>query len=74
VRRDVSVDTSSNAAMAVFVESSLIAHAWLDPSPAQTDTIFQNMIEQVLSGATAPAGAVAEGSQALTQLFSGQTQ
>src|SRR5581483_1571829 len=33
VRRDVSVDTSSNAAAATFVQSSLIAKAWLDPSP-----------------------------------------
>ena len=74
VRRDVVVDTSSNAAMQVFVESSLIAHAWLDPSPAATDTIFQTMIEQVLSGAAEPAGAIAEASQALQQLFGSQPQ
>jgi multiple sugar transport system substrate-binding protein len=72
VRRDVSVDTSNNAPMQVFVESSLIANAWLDPTSAQTDTVFQNMIEQVLSGAQQPAGAVAEGAQALTQLFASQ--
>ncbi|HUD03002.1 MAG TPA: extracellular solute-binding protein [Candidatus Paceibacterota bacterium] len=74
VRRDVSVDTSNNAPMQVFVESSLIAHAWLDPAPAQTDTIFQTMINEVLSGASAPAAAVGEASQALGQLFSGQIQ
>ncbi|MGC9602782.1 MAG: extracellular solute-binding protein [Minisyncoccia bacterium] len=74
VRRDVSVNTANNAPMQVFVESSLISHAWLDPAPAQTDTIFQTMINEVLSGALAPAGAVAEASQALAQLFNAQTQ
>jgi hypothetical protein len=74
VRRDVVVDTSNNAPMQVFVQSSLIAHAWLDPSPAQTDTIFQNMIDQVQSGALDPAGAVAAGAQMLQQLFSAPTQ
>lgn len=74
VRRDVSVDTANNAPMQVFVESSLIAHAWLDPVPAQTDTIFQTMVGEVLSGASAPAAAVGEASQALSQLFSGQIQ
>ncbi|HEY5382990.1 MAG TPA: extracellular solute-binding protein [Candidatus Paceibacterota bacterium] len=70
VRRDVVVDTSNNAPMQAFVQSSLIAHAWLDPAPAQTDALFQNMIEQVQSGAAQPAGAVAEGAQVLAQLFS----
>jgi multiple sugar transport system substrate-binding protein len=72
VRRDVVVDTSSNAAAATFVQSSLIARAWLDPAPTQSDAIFQNMIEEVLSGANLPAGAVAEGGQALAQVFSKQ--
>lgn len=71
VRRDVVVDTSSNAAAAVFVKSSLIARAWLDPSPAATDTVFQNMINEVLSGAQEPASAIAEASQAMARVFSG---
>lgn len=74
VRRDVALDTSGNAPMAVFVQSSLISRAWLDPSPTQTNTIFRTMIERVLSGASEPAGAVAEGSQALQQLFSSVSQ
>ncbi len=74
VRRDVAVDTSNNAAMLTFVQSSLIAHGWLDPSPKATDSMFKNMIEQVLSGATEPAGAVAEGSQVLQKLLNNQTQ
>ncbi len=75
VRRDVVIETSSNAAAAVFVQSSLIARAWLDPNSATTNTVFQNMIEEVLSGAQQPAGAVAEGSLALQAVFAkSQTQ
>jgi len=70
VRRDVVIDTSSNAASAVFVQSSLIARAWLDPAPSLTDPVFENMVEEVLSGAQDPASAVAEGAQALQHVFS----
>ncbi len=70
VRRDVALDTSGNAAMQVFVQSSLISHAWLDPNPARTDTLFKTMVEQVLSGATEPAGAVAGASLTLQQILS----
>lgn len=70
VRRDVVVDTSNNAVAAVFVQSSLIAESWLDPAPASTDTIFENMVEEVLSGANEPASAVAGASQSFNQLFS----
>lgn len=72
VRTDVSVDSSSNAVMEVFVKSSLIARAWLDPSPPQTDAIFKTMINSVLSGAQQPGGAVAGGSQELQLLYSRQ--
>lgn len=71
-RRDVVLDTSNNAAMQVLVQSSLIAHSWLDPSPSQTDTIFKTMIESVVSGSQLPGGAVAEGAQELQQLYKSQ--
>lgn len=69
VRRDVAVDTSSNAAEQVFVQSSLIATGWLDPAPAQTDPIFQTMINSVISGAQQPAGAISLAAASLTQLL-----
>jgi ABC-type glycerol-3-phosphate transport system substrate-binding protein len=71
-RRDVALDTSNNAAMQVFVQSSLISRAWLDPAPAQTDAIFKTMIQSVVSGAQLPGGAVAEGAQQLQQIYSKQ--
>jgi ABC-type glycerol-3-phosphate transport system substrate-binding protein len=69
VRRDVRVDTASDAAMAVFRESALIARGWLDPNSAETDTIFRTMVESVISGRQSTAGAVSEAATALRRLF-----
>ncbi len=69
VRRDVPVDTNANAAAGVFVESALIARGWLDLSPADTNVLFQTMIESVVSGKATTAGAVSEGAQALQLLL-----
>jgi ABC-type glycerol-3-phosphate transport system substrate-binding protein len=69
VRRDVTVDTTSNAAAGAFVESSLIARGWLDPNAQESNVVFQGMIESVVSGKSTPATAVAEGTQALRDLF-----
>ncbi|HVV39322.1 MAG TPA: extracellular solute-binding protein [Candidatus Paceibacterota bacterium] len=69
VRRDVAVDTAGSAAASVFVQSALIARGWLDPNPLQSDSVFQSMIESVVSGKSTPATAVSEGAQALQQLL-----
>ena len=69
VRRDVSFDTSANAPMATFVQSALMARAWLDPNPAQTDDIFKTMIESVVTGAAQPDVAVSTAAQALGLLY-----
>lgn len=58
VRRDIAIDTSENAAMQTFAASALIAQAWLDPSPKETNKIFQTMIESVVSGQKEPQSAV----------------
>jgi multiple sugar transport system substrate-binding protein len=68
VRRDVAVDTSNNAAAAAFVESSLIARGWLEPS-TQVNDIFQTMIESVVSGQETPSVAIAEAVESMRQLF-----
>ena len=69
VRRDVSVDTNANAAAGVFVESAFIARGWLDPSASESNAVFQDMIESVVSGKATPGTAVSEGAQALQQLL-----
>lgn len=58
VRRDVSVDTSKNAAAAVFNQSALIARGWLDPDATATDKAFGDMIQSVVSGKDVPSTAV----------------
>ncbi|HWB34123.1 MAG TPA: extracellular solute-binding protein [Candidatus Paceibacterota bacterium] len=69
VRRDVPVDTSGSAAAQVFMQSALISQSWLDPSPSDTDSVFETMIESVVSGESAPATAIAEGGQSLAHLL-----
>ncbi|HVU80304.1 MAG TPA: extracellular solute-binding protein [Candidatus Paceibacterota bacterium] len=71
VRRDVGVDTAGSATAGVFVQSGLIARGWLDPNPRESDSVFQTMIESVVSGKAPPATAVAEGAQALSELLPG---
>lgn len=69
VRRDVVVDTSNNAAAAVFVQSARVARAWLDPNTAATDDLFKTMIESVVSGQATPTEAVQDASRALAALL-----
>ncbi|MDO8548290.1 MAG: hypothetical protein Q7R71_01305, partial [bacterium] len=73
-RRDVVIDTSNNAAIQVFVQSSLIARGWLDPAPAQTDALFKTMVDSVVSGLQLPGGAVAEAARALQLIYSKEPQ
>jgi multiple sugar transport system substrate-binding protein len=68
VRRDIAVDTSSNAALGVFIDSALISRAWHDPNPPATNAIFKAMVESVMSGRAGPTQAVFDARQALEQL------
>ncbi len=69
VRRDVVVDTSGNAAAAVFTQSALMAHGWLDPDPIATNKAFGDMIQSVVSGKDLPSSAVFNVSQILGTLL-----
>ena len=68
-RRDVAVDTSKDAALSVFIQSALIARGWLDPDPAQSDALFKDMIESVISGRDQPGIAVFNAAQVLRTLL-----
>ena len=68
-RRDVKLDTANNAAADVFTQSALISRAWLDPNTKDTDTIFKDMVESVVSGKSQPAEAVNDAAQELQRLF-----
>lgn len=67
-RRDIAPDTSSSAALAVFVQSALLSRGWVDPSESATNQIFKSMIESVLSGRLEPGAAVAEAAQEFSRL------
>ncbi|MFZ2303588.1 MAG: extracellular solute-binding protein [Minisyncoccia bacterium] len=50
VRRDLLAGSPKDAVFSVFYSSALIARAWYDPSPIETDSLFMTMIESVTSG------------------------
>lgn len=70
VRRDVALDTSTNAAASTMARSALISRGWLDPG--DTDVLFKDMIESVLSGKSEPAQAVFEAAAALREMVAGR--
>jgi len=73
VRRDVSIDTSGNAAAQMFVQSALIARGWLDPDPTTTNQVFSDMIQSVVSGKQQPTGAVFNALQMLQTILGTNT-
>ncbi len=68
-RRDVPLNTSANAAAQVFAQSALISRGWVDPAPAQTDTLFETMIQSVLSGSEQPTQAVSDAAAGFAALL-----
>lgn len=50
VRRDLISSRPTSAVMATFYDSAIIARAWRDPSPIETDKLFRVMIESIVSG------------------------
>lgn len=49
-RRDLLGAVPLDPAQAVFYESAIASRSWLDPNDAETDGIFQRMVESFLSG------------------------
>ena len=50
VRRDLLVKRPTDPVLSVFYDSALIARAWPDPSPNDTDNLFRDMINDINSG------------------------
>ncbi len=50
VRRDMIATGSADPYQTIFYDSALISKGWLDMSVAQTNRIFQTMVESVTSG------------------------
>ena len=64
-RRDLLSIKPTDAYFPTFYASALYARSWLDPSPKDTDTIFQGMVEKVLSGSMTTTQAVTDASAKL---------
>lgn len=57
-RRDLLNIKPTDAYLSTFYTSAFFAKGWLDPSPKDTDNIFQGMIEKMLSGSMTASEAV----------------
>ena len=68
-RRDLLSVAATDPYLQVFNAAALQSEAWLDPDPAQTDTIFQTMIESVVSGAENSTDALAQADTSLNDLL-----
>ena len=68
-RRDLLQTIPGDAYSPIFYSSALFSKSWLDPSPTDTDTIFQGMIENVLSGNMTSADSVNDASAKLGLLL-----
>jgi len=71
-RRDLLAIKQTDAYSPTFYSSALYANSWLDPSTTDTDNIFQNMIENVISGNMTAIDSVKDASDKLDLLFANQ--
>ena len=69
VRRDLLAQKPTDAYFPIFYDSALYAKSWLDPSPVDTDNIFQNMIDKVLSNSMTPDNAIRDANAKMTLLL-----
>ena len=69
VRRDLLKAAPTDAYLSTFYASAFFAKNWLDPSPKDTDNIFQEMIEKVLSNRMSVGEAVSDASAKLRLLL-----
>ena len=63
VRRDMIAGGSTDPYLSIFYDSALISRGWLDTNKAQSNIIFQNMVESVVSGRKSALQALQEGSE-----------
>lgn len=68
-RRDLLSKKPVDAFESVFYDSAIRSKAWLDPSPTETDAIFQTMIESITSGRARTNEAISKANKELTDLL-----
>ncbi|MSR71287.1 MAG: extracellular solute-binding protein [Candidatus Taylorbacteria bacterium] len=68
VRRDMLGARPTDPYLSIMYDSALISRGWLDPSYGQTNTVFQSMIENVVSGKEKVGEAVTRGNNQIGNL------
>lgn len=68
-RRDLLAVKQTDAYLPTFYSSALYARSWLDPSPEDTDNIFRNMVDKVLSNNMTVEDAITDASAKLGLLL-----
>ncbi len=69
VRRDLLKVKPADAYSPIFYDSALYARSWLDPSSADTDNIFRNMVEKTLSNNMTVENAISDANVKLNLLL-----
>lgn len=69
IRRDQTQVSSDSTFMPVFRQSALSSFVFLDPDPANSDSVFRRMVERVGSGESAISQSILEASSELGALF-----
>ncbi len=68
-RRALLAETPTDPFRASFFRAAIIARAWLDPNPQESDSVFQEMIESASSGSARINQAVLRAHEALRRLL-----
>lgn len=68
-RRDIIAQGDSDLYRKIIVESALLARAWFDPRPAQSDAILMQMVEDIVSNRARIGEAVNDAIDRLTLVY-----
>lgn len=74
VRDDLINVRSTDAAQNVFYDSAILARAWPDPSPDETNAIFMRMLDSITSGRSMISDALGVASRSLSNILSANRQ
>ncbi|MDO8575373.1 MAG: extracellular solute-binding protein [bacterium] len=72
VRRDVIAEGSADSYLSIFYDSALISKAWIDPNPAESNRIFQNMVETYTSGKSSASSLIDRTNLEFNKLFTNE--
>lgn len=69
VRRDLLAEPAKDPYMTVFYRSAIQSRSWYDPSPAESNLVFKDMIESITSGRDKLSNAVGDAKLKLDRLL-----